>query len=540
MLKGNFRKAATAILAIAVSASVLAGCGQSNGSTGSSAASEESQSSSSGMGTEAAKSSKDTLIIALQGDFKAMGYAQNGRMLSSIAAPTLFDCVETDAGNYEYAVDDKTVVESYEWNDDNTAITLHLKSGVAMHDGTTLDSEDIKTSLQVYADNNSVSSNNIIFDEISCDDDLTVTVPFSSAKVSNWIDLGSRMVFSKEAYESVGDYDLFTQSSDFAGYGPYKVTEWASGDSVTFEKFEGYFGTNDTPINKIVVRRIDEANIAMMELQTGGVDMVVYPAESDIKDVENGTYDNIAAISCPGLYQQIVWFNLAEGSRCADERVRQALCYAIDRGAMWSSAFESSGLLANTCGSSTLEFMDPIDDPYPQNPEKAKELLTEAGYGDGMNLVVCVDNDSYRSSAVEMFKNNVADLGITVDIHTGDNATYLGEVTGTTDWDLEFGKAGNLGSIAWWLDTQWDVFSHGNVAAEDFSDYYALRDEILAEFDDDKRDELTQDFVRQFYEKWTFFYPIRQDVYYTLINNKLNGFDRVGEQLNVTNMYFAE
>ena len=101
------------------------------------------------------------------------------------------------------------------------------------------------------------------------------------------------------------------------------------------------------------MRRIDEDTTAFSELQTGGVNMILYPTQYDIDDVKNGVYEEIRYQTAPGLYQQLFVFNLDAGSACADVRVRQAICYAIDKEAMWKGAFESSGYLAYTPASMT-------------------------------------------------------------------------------------------------------------------------------------------------------------------------------------------
>lgn len=283
----------------------------------------------------------------------------------------------------------------------------------------------------------------------------------------------------------------------------------------------------------MIVRRIDEDTTAFSELQTGGVNMILYPTQYDIDDVKNGVYEEIRYQTAPGLYQQLFVFNLDAGSACADVRVRQAICYAIDKEAMWKGAFESSGYLANTPASMTQEFMEEMPDPYPFDLDKAKELFEEAGYGEGSTLICCVDNDTYRTTAYEMLKNNLAKIGITLDVKTGDNATYLGYVTGGVDWDLEIGKSGMMGSMAKWLRNWWVIFHHGDTASEDFTECQAMMDEILECFDEEERYELTQEFAKKFTEEWCLTYPIRQDEYATLLSADLNGYSLAGEQINL-------
>lgn len=527
------KKIISMILALTMMLTVFAGCGSKQETP--------TVSVSGGQATEASgeKSGKSDLVIAIKGDIKQIGYAQNGRMVASLCAPTLFNCVQTEDGSYEY-VTDGTIVDSYTWDDGYTGITLTLKSGVAMHDGTTLDAEDVVYSLQHAYELGSVAGLNIVFDDVKALGDLEVYVPFKSGMVSNWKDLGERMIFSKEAAEKVGDFALFTQSADFAGYGPYRVTAWNAGDSVVMKKFDNYFAGNDSPITDLTIRRIDEDTTAFSELQTGGVNMILYPTQYDINDVKDGLYPEIKYQTCPGLYQQLFVFNLDAGSKCADVRVRQALCYAIDKEAMWEGAFESSGYLATTVASQTQEFMKSVDDPYPFDLDKAKALFEEAGIHEGDSLVCCVDNDTYRTTAFEMLKNNLSKINIQLDVKTGDNATYLGYVTGGVDWDFEIGKSGMMGSMAKWLQTWWTVFHHGDTAKEDFSECLNMIDEILTTFDDAKREELTQTFAEKFSKEWCLTYPIRQDEYATLLSANLMGYSLAGEQINLVGAYFAQ
>lgn len=537
------KKSLGCLLALLLSVSfVLTGCG---GGGADETTGDELKENTEEAGTEAAddqaggKSSKSDLVIAMKGDIKQIGYAQNGRMISSLVAPTLFNCIVTDDGSYEYVIEN-SIVDSYEWNEDYTAITLTLKEGVPMHDGTVLDAEDVVYSIKHTDEFGSVSGYNIVFEEVKALESNVVYVPFLSANIGNWKDVGERMIYSKEAAEASGDFAVFTQSDTFAGYGPYQVAEWNEGDSIVLKKFDDYYGGNDSPITDVIVRRIDEDTTAFSELQTGGVNMILYPTQYDIDDVKNGVYEEIRYQTAPGLYQQLFVFNLDAGSACADVRVRQAICYAIDKEAMWKGAFESSGYLANTPASMTQEFMEEMPDPYPFDLDKAKELFEEAGYGEGSTLICCVDNDTYRTTAYEMLKNNLAKIGITLDVKTGDNATYLGYVTGGVDWDLEIGKSGMMGSMAKWLRNWWVIFHHGDTASEDFTECQAMMDEILECFDEEERYELTQEFAKKFTEEWCLTYPIRQDEYATLLSADLNGYSLAGEQINLIGAYYAE
>lgn len=519
-----------AVCLMLVAAMVLTGC-SSNG----------------GGGNGTGKSSKDTLTIAVAGDIPSLKGAQNSRTTASLTWPTLFYLNETETGGYEYIINERSAAEKAEWSEDRLSLNITIKDGITMHDGSTLSIDDVAFSIAKECETGQTmnGSPNMPTDGSGVEkvDDKTVKLTFNSVSVDNWNLAGQFRIFDKESYEASGAEDLQTYGRDpehFVSYGPYKYAEFAAGDHLSFEKFDDYFAGNDSTIKHITIRRIDEATVAMMELQSGGVDVIMYPANSDIIDVQNGVYDDIKYNSAAGLYQQLIVFNLDASSLCADVNVRKALCYAIDRQAMWEGAFESSGLFADTPVSRTQEFINTYEEPYPQDLEKAKQMLLDAGIEEGTTFTVCVDNDTYRSTAVEMFKNAMTSMGYNVEIRTGDNAAYLNDVLYTTDWDLEFGKSGMIGSTAYWLSSQWSLFNHGNTSSEDFSALYSMEEAVLSEFDDDARNALTQKFIDAYVHDYCISYPIRQDVYGNLMVSNLEGLTRWGEQWNLIDAYYSE
>ena len=487
----------------------------------------------------------DTLTIAVAGDIPSLKGAQNSRTTASICWPTLFTLHETEAGGYEYIIDEFSAVEKAEWSEDKLSLILTLKEGIKMHDGTVLDADDAVCSIaaECTSGNTLNGTTNMALDGTGVEkiDDKTVKLTFLSVSVNNWNLAAQFRIFSKEAYEAANPSDLVAWGMDvknFASYGPYKMTGFVLGDSVTFEKFNDYFAGNDSPINRVIIRRIDESNVAMMELTTGGVDVIMYPAETDIQDVVNGMYPDLKYVSAAGLYQQLVVFNLDASSKCANADVRKALCYVMDRPSMWEGAFESSGTFATTPVSITQEFVKEYEEPYAQDLQKAKEMLEAAGLPEGTVFTVCVDNDIYRTTAVEMFKNSLRSIGYDLTIKTGDNAAYLQDVLYTVDWDLEFGKSGMVGSAAYWTQAWWTMFNHGDTASEDFTAFHEMENAVLAEFDDAAREELTQKFIDDYVNVYCLSYPIRQDVYGNLMVNNLQNFTRWGEQWNIVGAYF--
>ena len=544
-MKKRFTTLAVCFLLIA--AMLLTACGGAQNAETSNAPADAPENAPVADSGEVAKSSKDTMVIAVAGDIPSLKGAQNSRTTASLAWPTLFTMNETELGGYEYIIDEYSAAESAEWSEDKQSLIITIKDGIMMHDGTPMTMDDVVYSIKLECEttNNMNASPNMPTDGSGVEkiDEKTVKLTFSSISVNNWNLAAQFRIFDKESYEASGAADLVAYGMDpehFVSYGPYKFTEFVAGDHLSFEKFDDYFAGNSSPIKHINVRRIDEATVSMMELQTGGVDVIMYPANTDVVDVQNGVYDNIKHNSAAGLYQQLIVFNLDASSLCANANVRKALCYAIDRKAMWEGAFESSDLFADTPISRTQEFIETYEEPYPQDLEKAKQMLLAEGIEEGTTFTVCVDNDPYRTTAVEMFKNAMTEMGYNVEIKTGDNVAYLTDVVYTVDWDLEFGKSGMIGSPAYWVSSQWALFNHGNTASEDFSEMYDMEAKILAEFDDAARKALTQEYMDMYVNKYCISYPLRQDVYGNLLAGNLEGVTRWGEQWNVVDAYFTE
>lgn len=224
-------------------------------------------------------------------------------------------------------------------------------------------------------------------------------------------------------------------SSDPVGTGPYYISDWVPGASLTLKKDENYWGKdegfNNQNLDEIEVKFIAEPAQVAIELETGNIDFAFNVSSKDADSfvgMEGFTVTNVPYAQVRGL-----GFNCDPASVCSDVRIRQAICYAIDNAGILQSVYDGKGGVA-TClavpepeAGLIVDFDQAWRDmkPYEYNIEKAKELMAEAGYPNGgLKLkLMAKDMDEYRTTC-QVIQANLAQIGIEVEILCYENALY--------------------------------------------------------------------------------------------------------------------
>ena len=249
-----------------------------------------------------------------------------------------------------------------------------------------------------------------------------------------------------EKYKGGGD--LFKNP---VGTGPYKFVEWVPDQTITLERFDGYWG-EPAKTQKIVFRVIAEPAARALELQAGTVDGIDNVAPDDIPTLEADP--NITVYARPKFNIGYLGINRAH-KPFDDVRVRQAVGYAINKEAIVKALYPPTaevatqfippGIFGHTEGQAYYEY----------NPAKAKALLAEAGYPDGFSTtlwVMPVSRGYYPtpSKVGEAIQADLAAVGIKAEVVTYDWGTYLDKVAaGEADlfmlgWMADYADATNF------------------------------------------------------------------------------------------------
>lgn len=215
--------------------------------------------------------------------------------------------------------------------------------------------------------------------------------------------------------------------------GPYRLTDYDVNHYLSYTANENYF-KGAPNIEKLNIKIVDSSQV-YAGLQSGELD-VVLPSMTAIpqKDYENiEALDNVEVIYGAPVTNQSVFIQTAN---ITDKRVRQALLYAIDRNQILEQLLNGHGEVVDGFLSSAGPFYDESMEPISYNPEKAKELLAEAGWDNSRVLRFYVNSgDGTFVDAAQVMVAQWAQVGIKVEVQTVDLATLM-STAGTTDYDL--------------------------------------------------------------------------------------------------------
>lgn len=328
--------------------------------------------------------------------------------VSNLVFDTLFKLDE----NFEAQpnlVEDWSQPSPKEWD-------LKIKEGVMFHDGTEMKAEDVAYALERSKESAVVQHVLEQVEKVEVIDDYTVKVttkepfaPFLNALVHAGVS-----VFPKEYAESADDW------KNPIGSGPYKFVEWVSGDRVVLEKNENYYNEEEAGIaEKIIFRVIPEGTSRTIALETGEVDIVAILEAMDAPKVEEN--DNLELYTIPSTSFSYLGMN-TEKPPFDNVLVRQAMNYAIDKESILKIALEDAGVVASSMTADSMLGHVPSD--YSYDPEKARELLDEAGVEDGLEIAIWASGDR-RERIAQVTQANLMDVGINAKIEMYEWGAFL-------------------------------------------------------------------------------------------------------------------
>ena len=302
--------------------------------------------------------------------------------------------------------------------EDGSTYTFTLREGIKFHDGSPVTVEDIKYSLDRCADASSgeplvAAFSNI--DAVTILDDQTVEV---ALKVPDTEFLANMTTAIIPAGNSDPDKNAI-------GTGPYKYVSRSPQENVILESFEDYWG-GKPDIDQITLKIAANADSLVMDLNGGSLDMFMRLTSAQVDQLSD---DFTIYEGTMNLVQALYLNNAVEPF--TDERVREALCYALDRQEIFDMAFDGKG---SPLGSAMYPsfgkyFMEELNDAYPTNVEKAKELLNEAGYPDGFSFTIKVpSNYGPHIDTAQVLLEQLKRIGVDASIELIEWDTWLSDV----------------------------------------------------------------------------------------------------------------
>lgn len=315
-----------------------------------------------------------------------------------------------------------SLAESWEANDAATEWTFKLRDGITFHNGDRFTAADVVHSYQRLLDPEVGSpgagnlSDLLDPDGVSAVDDRTVRFSLKQTHV----DFPLATVF-RQAYiipEGAGG-ELATAP---VGTGPFTVPEFVPGEQTTFVKNESYWQEGLPRVDAIELVSITEAAARVAALQRGQVDVIENPPFTELDALESSA-DTKLATQVKGNMQLIAM--QTDVPPFDDNRVRLAMKYAMDRQGMLDLVAQGFGTLVNDIPiPSILEFalQDP---PRPRDVDMAKQLLSEAGYPNGLD--VSLKTSDVQAGFIDfatVYQQQAAEAGINIELDVRPADTY--------------------------------------------------------------------------------------------------------------------
>jgi peptide/nickel transport system substrate-binding protein len=343
-----------------------------------------------------------------------------------------------------------SLAESWEISEDGLTYTFKLREGVTFHDGTPFNAEAVKFNFDRMLDEEHPFHDTGPFplafffsavEEVTAVDDTTVEFKLNEpfAPFLSNLAYPTGLLVSPAAVEASGkDY-----GRNPVGTGAYKFEEWQGNQRVVVTRNEDYWGGAPTP-EAIVFRPITDANTRVAEMLSGGLDIMVEVPPDSVAQFRDAPDFEVHEQAGPHVWFLIL--NMKEGP-FAEKAVRQAANYAINKESLVTDVLQGTAEVA--AGPIPPAFAWAYNEevePYPYDPDKARELLEEAGY-DGEEITFYVtEGGSGMLDPVAMgtaIQADLAAVGMNVKIETYEWNTFLGQVNPGLE-----GKA-DMAEMAW-------------------------------------------------------------------------------------------
>ena len=326
----------------------------------------------------------------------------------------------SDEGDFE-----PWLAESWEESADGLSITLNLRQGVMFHNGREMTADDVVWAVE-YAMNEELGHH--LSDRFQTTtgaekiDDYTVQINYSQPTPK--LDAISKLyIFPQEAAETIETVPV--------GTGPFKFESWVPGDQVVAVKFDDYWQEGLPYLDRVVIKPIPDEQSRMVNLLAGSIDALLGVPLADKEMLASTPGINVFS-SPPGFEFYAFLVNINQPP-FDNKLVRQALNYAIDREKIRETAFHGeANMIVEPYPETSWAYAPDLADYYTYDPEKAKELLAEAGYPDGFQTKMLIRGASgpYLDMA-QVYQQDLANVGIEAELVPTELPQYWPQLIGS-------------------------------------------------------------------------------------------------------------
>ena len=322
------------------------------------------------------------------------------------------------------------LAESWEISEDGLTYTFKLREGVTFHDGTTMDAEDVKFTLDRINAEDSANAQKALYaaiSQVNVIDPQTVEVKLSEPNGNMLFNLawGDAVIVAPETVEAIKQTPI--------GTGAFKFENWNQGDKITLTRNDDYWGEAPALVSA-TFKFISDPTAAFASVMAEDVDVFTgFPAPENIPQFEADPRFQVLIGSTEG--ETILSIN-NKREPFDNVKVREAVAHAIDRQAIIDGAMFGYGTPIGThFAPHNPDYVD-LAEMSSYDPEKSKALLAEAGFPDGFETTLHLPPPSYARRGGEIIAAQLAEVGIKAQITNVEWAQWLETVFKGKDFGL--------------------------------------------------------------------------------------------------------
>lgn len=314
------------------------------------------------------------------------------------------------------------VASDYDISTDGLVYTFVLREGIQFHNGQLVTVQDVEYSIKRSAG---------LLEET--DSSVIVDPALSNIKEIKILDDSQIQLILEEPNTELIGYltaaiipmNYQEQESKPIGTGPFLFESYSPLEELVVIKNSNYLSGNQPYLDKVTFRIVSNTDAAFMDLQSGTIDIFPYLTDAQAKQLEGTLRIEEGHMN---LVQALFLNNKVEPFTSLE--VRQAMNYAIDKQAVLDMVAGGKGSIigTNMFPNYAKYYLEELNEVYPYNIEKAKELLVKAGYEDGFTFAITVpSNYQYHIDTAQVIVEQLKAVGITATIKQVEWATWLSE-----------------------------------------------------------------------------------------------------------------
>lgn len=322
------------------------------------------------------------------------------------------------------------LAKSWDISEDGTEYTFYLNEGVMFHDGTAMDAEDVKFSLDRARAEDSANAQKALFSgitDVTVVDPMTVKVTLDGPNGSFLFNMawGDAVIVAPESIETIKTAPV--------GTGAFKFSDWVQGDKIDLAKNADYWGA-PAKLDTVTFRFISDPTAAFAAVMAEDVHaFVAFPAPENLPQFEADPRFQVLVGSTEG---ETILSTNNKMPPLDNVKVRAAVAHAIDRQAIIDGAMFGYGTPIGThFAPHNPDYVD-LTAGSAYDPDMAKKLLAEAGYPDGFKTTLKLPPPSYARRGGEIIAAQLRAVGIEAEISNLEWAQWLEQVFRGKDYGL--------------------------------------------------------------------------------------------------------